>query len=175
MLSNFHELGSQRATTTTEHERLPSARVTMQLRTEIQIESTPERVWRALTDFPAYSKWNPFITQIAGELVVGEQLRITLSLPEGSDMRFKPKLIRCEPARELRWRGRLLSGGLFAGEHFFQLHETVEGGTRFVHGEDFSGVLVKFMGQTLTRTARGFVYMNQALKRYVEEDRSASR
>jgi hypothetical protein len=147
----------------------------MQLRTEIQIDSAIERVWQALTDFQAYPRWNPFITEITGELIVGEPLRVTLSLPEGSEMRFKPKLIRCEPSRELRWRGRFLLAKLFAGEHFFQLYETDTGGTRFVHGEDFSGILVKFMGQTLTRTARGFVYMNQALKRYVEGDPSTER
>jgi len=37
-----------------------------------------------------------------------------------------------------------------------------------VHGEDFKGLLVRFLGQQLTATARGFVFMNQALKRRAE-------
>ena len=43
--------------------------------------------------------------------------------------------------------------------------------TRFVHGEDFTGILVQAMGRTLTQTARACVGMNQALKRRVEEQR----
>jgi uncharacterized protein YndB with AHSA1/START domain len=30
-----------------------------ELRDEIEIEATPERVWEILTDFAAYPEWNP--------------------------------------------------------------------------------------------------------------------
>jgi uncharacterized protein YndB with AHSA1/START domain len=33
------------------------------LHTEIEIEASPDRVWKTLTDFAAYPDWNPFIVQ----------------------------------------------------------------------------------------------------------------
>jgi hypothetical protein len=58
--------------------------------------------------------------------------------------------------------------GLFDGEHFFRLEPRGEARTRVVQGEDFSGVLLRFLLPRVTEAARGFVYMNQALKRRVE-------
>jgi hypothetical protein len=140
----------------------------MQLRTEIEISASPEQVWAVLSDFERYHEWNPFIPSIAGEMREGSTLRIIVSPPESREMRFTPTLLKCEPERELRWRGVLWFGALFSGEHFFRLLPTDDGNTRFVHGEDFKGILVKFMSRTLTHTARGFFYMNRALKERVE-------
>lgn len=139
----------------------------MQLRTEVEIDAPPREVWRVLADFHAYPEWNPFITQISGQLAAGERLAVTLGSSEGRQYNFKPTLIVVEPERELRWRGHLWIKGLFDGEHFFSLNGTGDR-TRLVHGEDFRGILVKFMGSALTDAARGFVGMNQALKRRVE-------
>ncbi len=141
----------------------------MQLRTETEIEAPPARVWKVLTDFERYHEWNPLITHIRGELKVGSEIEVTISPPESDEMSFRPKLLACTPAEELRWRGKLWFKGLFDGEHFFKLHELDDGKkTRFVHGEDFEGILVRFLHGKLTHVARGFVYMNRALKEYVE-------
>jgi len=144
----------------------------MQLRTEIEIEAPPSRVWEVLTDFSRYHEWNPFIPSIAGELRVGKKLKVTISPPKSSEMTFTPDLLVHEPNKELRWRGKLMFKGLFDGEHFFQLSEPSPGRTRFVQGEDFTGFLVRFMHGKLTHVARGFVYMNQALKKRVESRRA---
>ncbi|HEX4341058.1 MAG TPA: SRPBCC domain-containing protein [Polyangiaceae bacterium] len=141
----------------------------MELRTEIEIKASPRRVWETLSDFPRFAEWNPFIPQIGGTLTAGSRLEMVIAPPGGNEMTIKPTLLKVEPARELRWRGKLFVEALFVGEHFMQLIELEPERTRFVHGEDFSGILVKLIGNTLTRTARGFVLMNQALKRRVEE------
>ena len=140
----------------------------MELRTEVEIDAPPDDVWAVLTDFPRYHEWNPFITRIGGELSVGTKLSVTLSPPESRDWRFRPSLVVCDAPRELRWLGHLWFKGLFDGEHFFQCHEAAGGRTRFVHGENVNGFLVKFVASSLTNVARGFVYMNQALKKRVE-------
>jgi hypothetical protein len=127
----------------------------MELRTELQIDRPPHRVWEVLTDFSKYHEWNPFITNIKGDLSAGSRLEVTLSPPEGRELTVRPTVTVANGPNELRWLGHLWFKGLFDGEHF-------------VHGENFQGVLVRFVGQTLTRVARGFVYMNQALKKRVE-------
>jgi len=47
-----------------------------ELRTEIEIDAPPERVWDVLTDFGAYPEWNEFITSIKGEPTVGSRLLV---------------------------------------------------------------------------------------------------
>ncbi len=90
-----------------------------ELRTEILIEAPPERVWEVLTDFEGMSEWNPFITEISGELQKGEKIRVHLKPPEGKGMTFKPRLVKVEHGREIRWLGHLGVPGLFDGEHIF--------------------------------------------------------
>lgn len=139
-----------------------------ELRTEVEIDAPPERVWSVLSDFARYHEWNPFITRVEGELREGARISVTMSLPEGGEHTFRPTIARASPAQELCWLGHVLVKGIFDGEHFFRLEALESGRTRVVHGENFSGFLLRFMGRTLTLTARGFVYMNQALKRRVE-------
>ena len=71
---------------------------------------------------------------------------------------------------ELRWQGRFLFPALLQTEHFFLLTERPgDGGvTRVVQGQNFSGFLLRFAGNALTLSARGSVYLNQALKKRAE-------
>ena len=45
--------------------------MTAQLRTSVDIDASPERVWDVLTDVRAYPQWNRFITGAEGSFVVG--------------------------------------------------------------------------------------------------------
>jgi hypothetical protein len=139
-----------------------------ELRTEIEIDTPPEQVWRVLTDFGAYRDWNPFIRSIEGKLQVGERLKVRITPPDSRAMTFRPTVRAAEPARELRWLGRLLVPGLFDGEHRLAL-EPLEGGrSRFTQSERFSGLLVGLLGGAHKATERGFDGMNEALKRRAE-------
>ncbi len=142
-----------------------------ELRTEVEIQAPAEHVYAVLCDFARYPEWNPFITSIAGQLAVGQQLDVELSLPEGSSYQLKPRLIGLRSdaeACELRWRGAFLLPALLEAEHFFSVTPLGPRRCRFVQGENFSGFLLRFAGNTLTLTARGFVYMNQAIKKRAE-------
>jgi hypothetical protein len=86
-----------------------------ELRTEIEIAAPPERVWQVLSDFDAYSEWNPFIRSIVGDAEVGSRLSVRLEPPGARGMTFKPTVRAVAPPRELRWLGRLFVPGLFDG------------------------------------------------------------
>jgi hypothetical protein len=84
-------------------------------------------------------------------------------------MTFKPKILKAEPNRELRWLGHLLVPSLFDGEHSFIIQPLEENRVRFVQGEAFKGVLVPLFARSLqTNTQRGFEEMNRALKERTE-------
>ena len=135
---------------------------------EREIEATPEVVWRVLTDFAAYPGWNPFIVRIEGHLTVGQILDLTIQPPGRRAMRFRPKVLRCEPNRELRWLGHFLVPGLFDGEHAHQLEGLEAGRTRYSQSEAFRGLLVPLTGSLLAATQQGFDAMNTALKARAE-------
>jgi hypothetical protein len=139
----------------------------VELRTEIEIAASPDRVWDVLTDFPAYHEWNPFMTQVEGTLAVGSKLRVTLSPPESDEVRLTPVLVVCDAPHELRWLAKRWVPGLLDGEHFFRCVEAGAGRTRFIHGENLRGLWLKFSGEHVKQLARGFVYMNEALERRV--------
>lgn len=141
----------------------------MEVRTEIEIDAPAHQVWIVLTDFARYCEWNPFMVGIRGKPVPGARLKLTLSMPETArEISLSPRIIRCEPERELRWLGHFWMKGLIDGEHFFRL-EPLGQKTRLIHGEDFSGILLRYAMRTVTYATRGFVYMNQALKKRVEK------
>lgn len=140
----------------------------MQLRTEIEIAAAPERVWQALVDFASYPEWNPYVKAVEGKLGVGERLALTLTPADGSERRQVVTVVKLEPGSTLRWTSKLLLRRLFDGEHYFELVSLDGDHTRLIHGEDLSGAMVQHMGPRLTAMARGFVGMNEALKRWVE-------
>ena len=80
-------------------------------------------------------------------------------------MRFRPKVLKVVPNRELRWLGRLVLPRLFDGEHIFELEAVGPRRTKFVQSERFRGIFVPFLRGSLERDVRrGFEEMNQALR-----------
>lgn len=142
---------------------------THRLDTSVEIDAPAERVWSVLTDFGSYPRWNPFVRSIAGDLEVGRTLDIAVEPPGGRAMKFHPVVLAVEPARELRWKGKLLIPGLFDGEHWLRLRQGEHGRVVLEHGELFTGILVPRFKPSLDRHTRaGFVAMNDALKREAE-------
>jgi hypothetical protein len=140
-----------------------------QLRSEIDVHATPERVWQVLTDFAAYPQWNPFIIRADGEARRGRRLTLRMQPAGGRATTFRPTVLEAAQGRELRWLGRLLVPGLFDGEHRFTIRPLGDGQVRLVQQEDFRGLLVPLLAGSLDRrTLPAFEQMNQALKRRAE-------
>ena len=141
-----------------------------ELRSEIEIQASAERVWQLLTDFPSFPQWNPFIRKASGNIQVGERLEVNIQPSGASGMTFRPTVLKAEPNRELRWLGHLLISGLFDGEHSFTIEPLGESRVRFTQREVFTGLLVPLFARGLdTDTRRGFEEMNQALKARAEQ------
>lgn len=143
------------------------------VQSEIEIDASAERVWEVLMDFDAYPEWNPFIKEISGVAEEFEQLNVRLQPPGGMETKFKPRIVKLEPNRELRWRGKPFLPGLFDGEHAFLIHPLGPEKVRLEQGEAFGGILVPVLGflfGVFEKTAQGFYEMNQALKERAESE-----
>lgn len=133
------------------------------IRTEIDMNATPEIVWGILMDQSAYPDWNPFIQKISGSLQPKGRLLIQIG-----EMKFKPQITHFEPQKRLTWLGSLGIPGLFDGVHTFQLIKQEDNSTRFIHQESFRGLLIPLTRKVLSKTKRGFQDMNIALKQRAE-------
>ncbi|HEU4318530.1 MAG TPA: SRPBCC domain-containing protein [Acidimicrobiia bacterium] len=144
-----------------------------QITTEVAIAATPETVWSQLTDFEAFASWNPFMIEVSGDPTLGSKLQVRMQPPGGSTMTFRPTVTEATAPNRFEWLGNLLFRGLFDGRHRFEL-ESAGSGTRLVHSEQFTGILVPLMRKALeTRTRAGFEAMNHALKERVESLQSS--
>lgn len=136
-----------------------------EIKTSIDISSPPATIWKILTDFPAYESWNPFITSVEGEFIVGEKVKIN-----AGGMKFKPKVLVYKENQEIRWKGKFLVKGLFDGEHSFVIIDNGDGTSTFKQEEIFTGILVGMFKKKLdSDTKNGFEEMNKKLKELAEE------
>ena len=132
---------------------------------EIRINKPAAEVWRVFADFAAYPTWNPFIKCLTGQPEVGKRITAFLQPPGNKGMTFKPRVLRMEPGKELRWIGKLWVPYLFDGEHTFQIIAHPDSTCTFIQYERFRGLFVPLLKTMLDRdTQSGFDQMNTALK-----------
>jgi hypothetical protein len=139
------------------------------LRTELEIDATPDQVWGVLADRESYPDWNPFIVSSTGDLVVGSTITNVLRDTNGKETEFTPKLLAVDPGRELRWIGKIGFGGVFDGEHAFRIEALPGGRSKLVQEETFRGVAVPFTTGMLRDTIEPqFHAMNRAIAGQIE-------
>jgi len=73
----------------------------LEIKTEITINATPDKVWEILTKFDEYPNWNPFIKSIKGQVEVGKKISVRIEPPEAKGMTLKPKVLTFLKNREL--------------------------------------------------------------------------
>jgi hypothetical protein len=139
----------------------------------IVIASSLNRAWEELTNFKQYSSWNPYLISVAGELVPGEEISITL-VTENFDKPFTtaPTIGSVELHRQFHWKNGFAVPGLYDTRHFFVLEEIGKTETRLIQFEEFRGVLVWLLPEKPKRklaAEKGFTLMHQALKLRLEE------
>lgn len=127
-------------------------------------------MWSILIDLKKYSEWNPFIKNAAGQIKVGERLKVCISPPNGKEMAFNPTVKSVIENKEFSWLGHFLFPGVFDGEHIFKI-EPIGNGCQFIQKENFSGLLVPIFWRSLDKNTRaGFDLMNRALKERAENE-----
>ena len=80
-------------------------------------------------------------------------------------MKFKPKLLKYEPEKEIRWIGKFYLPKLVDGEHSLSIKKLDNENVLFVQKKTFRGLLVPFISGLLKDTKTGFELMSKEIKR----------
>ena len=83
-------------------------------RNVIEIQSTPDRVWEALTEFDKYPEWNPLLCRAEGNLAVGEKVNLT-ARSESKEMNLLCTVKTVESNRQFSWEFHVILPFLFRG------------------------------------------------------------
>ena len=140
-----------------------------EIKTDIIINATPDKVWKVLTNFGDYPNWNPFLKWLRGNVKTNSKIQVRIEPPGARSMTFKPNVLKFDANKSFRWLGHMIVPGLFDGEHIFELTDNGNGTTTFVQREQFNGILIPLFTKMLdVNTRQGFELMNKALKERVE-------
>jgi hypothetical protein len=88
---------------------------------QIDIDASPEQVWRLLTDLSAYPEWNPFIVRAEGRVEVGSRLTLRMQPVGGRPATLRPTIVQADEGSCLRWRGSVGVRGILDAEHVFRI------------------------------------------------------
>ena len=133
--------------------------------TSVDIDAPPERVWAPLSDFASYPSWNPMVERATGTSAEGDSAVLRYRSSVGILLRFRVRITRSEPDRELRWIGVSLG---VTGDHYFRIESRGTDACRLVHGEIFSGGPASLLAPVFRRQVPVFERFNRALKAEAE-------
>jgi hypothetical protein len=142
------------------------------MRTSIDLDATPERVWEVLTDVPAYPDWTPMLTSAEGAFAEGG--RVVFGFPPLHPLlrsTVPVRVLEVTPGRRLRYLfrfGRLGIPALLDAEQTSTI-DPRGGGVRLWLELQVRGVLLPLMVRSLSPDETpGFGPMPAALRARIE-------
>ena len=133
-----------------------------------EIEAPADRVWSTVTDFASYPEWNPWLTEMSGELEVGTSFGATVRSPGKPALKLTTTVVRVDDGKELLFNGTAMRG-LVTDDHRFTVRLLETGRTRFSQRLALRGLMIPFAGGTVQALQLGLEAMNVALKKRCED------
>ena len=132
---------------------------------EITIETSPQTIWKILTNAAAYPEWEPNVERIEGQIAKGEKIKVFTKFSPGRA--FPATISSFVPNEQMVWSGGMPLG-LFKGVRTFELTPNGDGGTDFSMKEVFSGLLLPLIGRTIPDLTENFQQFAEGLKERAE-------
>jgi hypothetical protein len=133
----------------------------------ININASPESIWKILTDAPNYPQWDPWAIRIEGTIAQGEKIKAFSKL--APDRAFPVKVSEFVPNSKMVWSGGM-PFGLFKGVRTFLLTLKDDGSVDFHLEEIFSGPLLGMMAGSLPDMTEPFKDFAEGLKARAENE-----
>ena len=142
---------------------------------EIEINAARRQVWQALVRKDHWLHWNTYLYDCDPEQPLQQGRAVSLSVRRLSgeeETEFQPIVTLLQPEVCLKWVSSIPG---FVNENVFQLQETGRDRTKYIHQENFSGLLTRVVFPFIRQDEQqGIRRMARELKRYVEMEREKS-
>jgi hypothetical protein len=146
------------------------SRTKFEVRHEITLDASVEKVWQTVIDFEHYSQWNTQLSYLGGKIAPNEKLHLKLAVEGATPYEFKPTVSQWKEREVFGWIAITGLPRVFDGEHFFELNDLKNGKTLLINREEYRGILSLIMQQLpmMKLAPKGFEKMNLELKNFVE-------
>jgi hypothetical protein len=139
------------------------------LYTATEIDAPKQKVWQAVFHKEQWRNWNTFLFDCdpTHPFKEGEEVLLALQrLPGEEETEFQPLITLVQPGVCLKWVSSIPG---FRNEHIFEFQEIGVNRTKYIHRENFSGMLTRlFLPFIRQDEQQGIKRMARELKRYVE-------
>lgn len=144
-----------------------------EIRKEIVINQSPEKVWNVIIDFKNYKHWNTQLAYLGGEIKPNGYLHLKLSVSGTDPYEFKPKISYWEENKKFAWIAITGLPQIFDGEHFFELKNLGNNTTLLINREEYRGILSLIIKNLpmMKNAPTGFEIMNMEMKNYIESNK----
>ena len=137
---------------------------------EIDINASKEVVWKIITDFEHYPKWNSILYMENNDrLILGNNFDVTINKPNNKQSNFKAKAISKEHHESFAAQQKMMGKWFFQATHFFIIKEIDNESIKFIQKWEFKGILASMFLKQIFKELEGFKKMNSELKEYVEK------
>jgi len=134
--------------------------------TSIQIAATPQRVWSILTNAADYSKWNPEIVRIDGQMGLNERIIAHVKLGSGAIRKVPLVVTAFHPSMCMEWTGGM-PWGLFVGRRTLTVVPR-DGGAEFQMHLRMSGPMAPLILKSVGDRQPEIDLFSAAVKSYAE-------
>lgn len=137
---------------------------------EIKIDASKEKVWKAITDFENYPKWNSVLRmQNNDSLIVGNKFHVTITQPNGKQSKFKAKIISKEKLESFVGTQTMFGKWFFKATHHFIVKEIDKKNTLFIQKWEFNGIIASLFRKQIFKELAVFNTMNKEFKECAEK------
>ncbi|NJL57304.1 SRPBCC domain-containing protein [bacterium] len=137
----------------------------------VDIDAPADQVWQVVTDFASYKSWNPLLSNVKGDLVVGGKLRVHASF---IPIPLNATVLTADKPHEFKWEDHV-PFNLLTPVFSVHLLPLADDRTRVIIQESFSGPLLGMAGRRLDRQMPPlYDAMAKALAQQVEKNKTAT-
>lgn len=142
---------------------------TTRIESRIGVRASEDRLWDLLTDLDNWSQWNPYETDVSGNLSIGGHIGLTEALPGFARREVSARLGDWQPLTKLLWSER--RGFLFQSTRFFTIQQLDKASCILSHGIIFTGLRGEFYHDKHRAQIReAYETLSQNLKREAEAE-----
>ncbi|OUS00595.1 hypothetical protein A9Q81_10440 [Gammaproteobacteria bacterium 42_54_T18] len=140
------------------------------IKTEITINAPKEKIWALLSDLDNYQNWNNIITNVKSSLQVDRGFRFKIDI-FGQAVPMTAKVHRADENQYLGWGNDYQSWVkmILAAHHYFEIIEISESQCKFVHAEQFYGVVPFVLWPIINKMGKSYERFNESLKSEAEK------